>query len=599
MRHPPILSPLSLAAVLSGLLLTGAGSLGAQEAQEVVDISFETELPRTLVFIAERGEGQVAARDISEFLREAGFPLIDPALAHTAAQRELVQRALEGDEGAATDLGRDFGAQVLVIGRADWGARPDPVDGTLITATSEVSVRALRLDYGKVIASARADARGIDATEQAARTKVIRQATREILQESSFVGQLMNDWAAVPWADEEYWRPDPGSIPAEARATGPAPGVAILRADVQPSTQGRTRGLGVVKKGQRSASIFNPVRLEGVVVGKARSVTVEGKPANLQPMDPEEARRLGLEGLEVQRFWAETTLPLSQDTVKVVATGPDGVATEVLAAPRIDERWAVVIGISAYASEDIPDLEYARADAQAIYDFLTSPAAGPFEKDHVLFLADEQATGAAMREALFVFLQQADWDDLVVIYYAGHGTADPNRPGNLYLLPYDTDLNAMAATAFPMWDMKTALRRQIAAERVVVFADACHSAGTQEGMLTVDGRNPIAGSFAQLFTPSRRLSMTAADVNEFSYEDPRWEGHGVFTYFLLDALQGAGDADGNGIVTFTEAYDYVYRKVVEATEGRQNPQRVGLGDVPLAVVENAQQEGSGEGGGGP
>jgi len=52
-------------------------------------------------------------------------------------------------------------------------------------------------------------------------------------------------------------------------------------------------------------------------------------------------------------------------------------------------------------------------------------------------------------------------------------------------------------------------------------------------------------------------------------------------------------------VTFTEAFDYVSRKVVEATEGRQNPQRVGLGDVPLAVVENVQQEGTGQDGGGP
>ena len=38
----------------------------------------------------------------------------------------------------------------------------------------------------------------------------------------------------------------------------------------------------------------------------------------------------------------------------------------------------------------------------------------------------------------------------------------------------------MAATGFPMWDVKTALRRQISAERVIVFADACHSAGIND-----------------------------------------------------------------------------------------------------------------------
>jgi uncharacterized caspase-like protein len=97
--------------------------------------------------------------------------------------------------------------------------------------------------------------------------------------------------------------------------------------------------------------------------------------------------------------------------------------------------------------------------------------------------------------------------------------------------------------------------------------------------------NPIAAGFAQLFTPSRRLSITAADSNEFSMEDARWGGHGVFTHFLLEALEGEGDLDGNGIVTFSEAYEYVSTSVVAATQGRQNPQRAGWGDIPLAVVE--------------
>src|SRR5687768_14550611 len=70
-------------------------------------IAFDSPLPRTLVFISEKGDGGVATRDMTAFLREAGFPLVDPALAHSAAQRQLVQEALAGDEGAAVQLGRD------------------------------------------------------------------------------------------------------------------------------------------------------------------------------------------------------------------------------------------------------------------------------------------------------------------------------------------------------------------------------------------------------------------------------------------------------------------------------------------------------------
>ena len=571
---------------LLGLALAvSAAGLESIAAQERGGIAFSTDLPRTLVFVAEEGEGDVAARDLSAFLRAAGFPLIDPALAHSAAQRELVAQALEGDEGAATDLGRDFGAQVLIIGRADWGARPDPVDGTLITATSEVALRALRLDAGRVIATATEESRAIEATEQAARTKVIRQATSQILTGTSFVGQLMNNWEEQAWTDQTYWRPDPGSVAAvtqmaQARPS-PAPGVAILLADVRPSAQGSNRGQGVVTRTNRMASAFNPVRLEGVVLGDARSVSVEGKPATLEPLTEVEAARLGLEGQNARKFSAMTTLPMDRDTLAVVAQAASGAVSQTVAAPRIDERWAVVVGISDYRSGAIPDLGYASSDAEAVHEFLTSSAAGPFEDDHVLFLQNEEATGAAIREALFVFLQQADRDDLVLIYYAGHGAPDPGRPDNLYLLPYDADLDSLATTGFPMWDVKTALRRQIDSERVIVIADACHSAGTQEGLFDT---NPIAEGFSELFNPSRRLIMTAAATNELSYEDERWGGHGVFTHFLLEGLGGRGDENANGVVTFTEAFNYVSRQVVEATGGQQNPQASGFGDVPLAVV---------------
>jgi uncharacterized caspase-like protein len=168
----------------------------------------------------------------------------------------------------------------------------------------------------------------------------------------------------------------------------------------------------------------------------------------------------------------------------------------------------------------------------------------------------------------------------VLIYFAGHGAPDPNMPDNLYLLPTDADVNALASTAFPMWDVKTALRRQIRAERVIVIADACHSGGTRQG---VD--NPTNSSFATLFEPSRRLTLTAAGDNELSLEDTRWGGgHGVFTHHILEGLRGAADADGNGIVTFEEVAAFVTSRVSAATNGRQNPQRSGLGDVPLAVV---------------
>ena len=576
------------------LALLGLG-LGLSVSPAIAQaIAFTSELPRTLVFIQEEGGAGIATSDVVGFLRDANFPLVDPALAHTAAQRELVQAALRGDEGAAVQLGRDFGAQMLILGSAQWGTTVDPVSGKLQTGTSDVSVRALRLDAGKVIAAKNWQGRKLDVTEQAARTGAIREAISGLLGRTEFVGAMVNSWDEEPWSARGYFRPDPGSLGAVMGAPGGAgaPKLAILRTDVLPPVGNMaTRGIGVVKRGTGAASVTNEVVIEGVVIGNVASVNVDGTAAKLAPMDAAEARKVGAEGAAT-KFTAKIALPLNRDTVQVVAQSPSGETAVATASPRIDKRWAVVIGIGQYQASDITDLRYAGADAQAFYDFLRSPAAGPFPEENILFLKDGAATAQALREAMFVFLQKADWDDLVVIYFAGHGAPDPNRPENLYLLPTDADLKQLAATAFPMWDVKTALRRQISSERVIVIADACHSAGTSEGA----EKNPINASFADLFTPSRRLTLTAADANELSYEDPKWGGgHGVFTFNLIEGLRGAADADANGIVTFAEVSDFVSGRVAKETNGRQNPQRSGLGDVPLAVVE-ASASGQSSGG---
>ncbi|MFO7894528.1 MAG: caspase family protein [Longimicrobiales bacterium] len=580
--------------VALGLILVGALATAPADAQE---IRFESELPRTLVFVPENGSAGVAASEVSSFLLEAGFPLVDPALAHTAAQRELVQAALDGDEGAAVRLGRDFGAQVLILGRAEWGTNLDPISGTLVTGTSELRLRALRLDQGNVVATAHGSGRELEATDQAARAGAIRIAAEEVITETGFLGAIVNDWEANGWAARGYFQPDPGSVEEAVGRSGSSrgPGLAILGTRIEPVADSdmATRGIGVISREEHEAqqNATNLVEIEGVVIGADVAVEVEGEPASLERLSAADAQRLGITRGPASRFVVQTPLALDRDSVRVVARDGAGNTRTAFASPRIDERWAVVIGIGDYDDGLIPDLDYADDDARAIHDFLRSDAAGPFDEDHILLLTDEQATGAAMREAMFVFLQQADWDDLVVIYFAGHGAPDPNRPDNLYLFPVDTDIDALASTGFPMWDVKTALRRQISAERVVVIADACHSAGTGGSETDAQG-NPIGGSFDDLFTPSRRLTLTAADVNELSFEDARWGGgHGVFTHHILQGLNGDADADGNGIVTFVEVASFVKGGVSQATDGRQNPQYSGLGDVPLAVAGAAAEAG--------
>ena len=237
----------------AGISTLGCALGAAPQPAGAQGISFDGDLPRVMVFIQEEGRGKVSSRVMTTFLLDAGFPIIDPALAIDESAQALVAAALNGNDAAATLLGQDWGAQLLILGVADYASRPDPVDGTLITATAEVSVRALRLDHGDVVSIASQSGRALEVTDQAAKAKVIREVTQKVIGE--FIGAVMNDWADREWSETAYWCPDPGSVKqsteqtAQAAGGGEAPGLAVLHADVKTTGGTATRGIGVVKKG--------------------------------------------------------------------------------------------------------------------------------------------------------------------------------------------------------------------------------------------------------------------------------------------------------------------------------------------------------------
>jgi uncharacterized caspase-like protein len=259
----------------------------------------------------------------------------------------------------------------------------------------------------------------------------------------------------------------------------------------------------------------------------------------------------------------------------------------------IGQRWAVVVGISHYkhGGPDLANLRYADRDAKAFYEFLISPRGANFPKSNIRFLTNEMATLGNLKDALYVFLQNAIEEDLVIIYFAGHGSPEPADDKNLYLLAYDTDPKRLPSTAFPMWDIETALSRYIRAERVVLIADACHSAGIGGGFATraiaVEG-NPVNRFLIQLAKSGRgRAIFTASEAGEQSQESQNWGGgHGVFTYFLLEGLKGKADTNKDGIVSLGEAMDYTDEQVRRATRNKQHPDTSGNFDrsLPLAIL---------------
>jgi len=210
----------------------------------------------------------------------------------------------------------------------------------------------------------------------------------------------------------------------------------------------------------------------------------------------------------------------------------------------------------------------------------------------ITFLKNEEATGQGIKTALFEWLKSALEEDLVILFFAGHGSPEsPDDTKNLFLLPYDTKYNSITTTGFPMWDIETAFKRFIRAKKVIVLADACHSGGVGESFDIARRSNKaakdnlISAGLQNLSTISDGICViSASDDKQFSQESRKWGGgHGVFTYFLLKGLNGDADYNKDKRVTLGEMIPYLSEKVRRETKNAQSPIVSGKFDPALCI----------------
>ncbi|MCX5734368.1 MAG: caspase family protein [candidate division NC10 bacterium] len=267
--------------------------------------------------------------------------------------------------------------------------------------------------------------------------------------------------------------------------------------------------------------------------------------------------------------------------------------------PPTRNRWAVVVGVGRYESSDIPRLRYTVPDAEAIYQVLVGPAG--FEKEHVFLLTDKTERKPTLKNikwALGTFLaRSAQKDDTVLIFFAGHGAPEVDQRGierdglAKYLIPSDAEPDDLYSTALPMDELQTIFGR-IEAERVMVFLDACYSGaagGRTFASKSVRALN-VDDLFLERLTRSKgRAIITASRPAEVSLEVAEF-GHGLFTYYLLQGLNGAADLNRDGIVSLQELYEYVEQQVTQKSRsvgGNQHPVMKGEleGVIPLVKVK--------------
>jgi hypothetical protein len=229
---------------------------------------------------------------------------------------------------------------------------------------------------------------------------------------------------------------------------------------------------------------------------------------------------------------------------------------------------ALLIGNSTYPADEhnLQTLKGPVKDIAALNRALIDRDTGLFADVDVALLPE--ATSSRAIRALGRFFGTATRDDVLLVYFSGHGKLD--QSGRLHLCMQDTDSTDLLSTA-----VSSARINEFAdasrARNVIIVLDCCHAGAFRGG----DLGEAVAGPGRYVLTSCRGTQL----ANDATVEN----GTSFFTQHLVDGLlDAAADQDADGYVTFSDLYAYVDRRLREA--GKQIPQRRvdGDGDLRLA-----------------
>lgn len=228
---------------------------------------------------------------------------------------------------------------------------------------------------------------------------------------------------------------------------------------------------------------------------------------------------------------------------------------------------ALLIGNSTYPADahNLQTLKGPVKDIAVLNRALVDPITGLFADVDVTLLPEATSTRAI--RALSKFFGEADRDDVLLVYFSGHGKLD--QRGRLHLCMQETETTDLLSTAVSSVRINE-FADTSRARNVVIVLDCCY-AGAFRGS---DLGAAVAG-------PGRYV-MASCRGNELANDATVDNGTSFFTQHLVDGLLNAADHDDDGYVRFSDLYAYVERQLRDA--GKQIPQRRvdGDGDLPLA-----------------
>lgn len=229
------------------------------------------------------------------------------------------------------------------------------------------------------------------------------------------------------------------------------------------------------------------------------------------------------------------------------------------------EDFAVVIGISSYRESLIPEVRYARRDAEVLAKYFEHLSGIP--KENIALLTDAHATKSDIEAYLDDWLpRRVTPNSRVFIYYAGHGAPEPEGKG-AYLVPYEGHPD-FTSKLIPLPRVYDSLNR-LKAREVVVFLDSCFSGAKGRSVMQQGIRPLVITNERQLAVREKPLVMAASSGSEVT-SDLDNARHGLFTYYLLKGLRGEADRNGNKRVELDELFAFVSGNVTRTASRELN-----------------------------
>jgi hypothetical protein len=225
----------------------------------------------------------------------------------------------------------------------------------------------------------------------------------------------------------------------------------------------------------------------------------------------------------------------------------------------IAKRWAVLVGIDRYTDEEWATLRYCVADVVALEQALEGLGFEP-----VVCLHDGQTNGRLLptkenvEGALLDLKGKVGPNDLVFVHFACHGMlcADEKGERKPFLAMMHSVQRFLARQGWSVGQVEQWMRES-GAKRLFLSLDACHT-GVDMGRGVDDDAEFLYYAYDVL---PEGLAVVSASTAQQQAKEMAGLGHGVYTYYLLEALSGKAVSGNKSFITVGDIERYVRVKM--------------------------------------